>query len=180
VSGIRLGLAFQRKLKIGAGISWLKTQGNGWLQTDIKRDFYSTNAFGKTDTITKYLKLAYVCFYADFVFYKIKHWQLSVPIQLGCGSLWFQEGKNYSFKKTDRKSFLFLYEPGITIQYKLFRWVGLGADVAYRFAMQNSNKTGERLSSPSLTFKALFWFDQLFYEIFPESKLTKKYGPAYW
>jgi hypothetical protein len=177
VSGVRLGLAFQRKLKFGAGVSWLKTAGNGWLKSNIKKDFYTVNAFGQTDTVSKYLKLAYLCFYADFVFFKIKRWQLSVPIQLGLGSLWFQENKNYSFRKTDKKHFLFLYEPGITVQYKIFRWAGLGTDVAYRFAMQ---KTGERLSSPSLTFKALFWFDQLFYEVFPNSKITKKYGPAYW
>jgi len=180
VSGVRLGLAFQRKLKFGFGFSWLKTQGSGWLKTNIQKDFYTVNTLGQNDTISKYLKLAYMCFYADFVFFKIKRWQLSVPIQLGIGAVWFQEGKNYTFRKTDRKSPLFIYEPGITVQYKVFRWAGVGADVAYRFAVQNNNKTGERLSSPSLTFKALFWFDQLFYELFPHSKITKKYGPAIW
>lgn len=180
VSGVRLGLAFQRKLKIGGGISWLKTQGSGWLKSNIKKDFYSTNPFGKTDTISKYLKLAYFCLYADFVFYKTKRWQLSVPVQVGLGSLWFQEEKSYVFRKRDEKYFLFLYEPGITVQYKVFKWAGLGTDVAYRFAMQDSKQTGKRLSSPSLTFKLLFWFDQLFYEVFPESEITKRFGPGYW
>jgi len=181
VSGVRLGATFQRKLKLGIGISWLKTQGNSWLKSNIKKDFYSVNDFGKTDTTTKYLKILYGCVYADFVFYKIKHWQLSIPIQVGMGSVWFQQNeKSYSFNKSDQKYFLFIYEPGITVQYKLFKWVGFGADVAYRFAMHDSKKTGERLSSPSLTFKALFWFDQLFYELFAKSRLTKEYGPAYW
>ena len=180
VSGVRLGLAFQRKLKIGGGISWLKTEGSGWLKNNIRKDFYYTNAAGKTDTISKYLKLAYFCLYADFVFYKTKHWQLSVPIQIGLGSLWFQTQKTYTFRKSDQKHFLFLYEPGITVQYKIFKWAGLGTDVAYRFAMQNSKLTGKRLSSPSLTFKVLFWFDQLFYELFPKSEVTKRFGPSYW
>jgi hypothetical protein len=180
VSGVRLGVFFQRKLKIGFGISWLKTSGNGVLRTDIKKDFYVSNSFGKIDTVNKYLKLAYACVYMDLVFYKIKQWQLSIPLQFGFGNVWFEEGKKYSLKKTDKKYLMFLYEPGITVQYKITRWAGLGADVAYRFAFQNSKKTGERLSSPSLTFKALFWFDQLYYELFPKSAVTKKYGPAAW
>lgn len=180
VSGIRIGFSFQRKLRLGGGISWLKTDGYSWLNSNVKKDFYITNAVGKTDTISKYLKFMYLSYYVDFVFYKTKHWQLSVPIQAGTGLLWFQQNKAYSFGNKETKYFLFLYEPGITLQYKVFKWVGLGADVAYRFALQDRKKTGEQLSSPSLTFKALFWFDQLFYEVFPNSEITKKYGPSYW
>lgn len=102
-----------------------------------EKDFYITNAVGKTDTISKYLKFMYLSYYVDFVFYKTKHWQLSVPIQAGTGLLWFQQNKAYSFGNKETKYFLFLYEPGITLQYKVFKWVGLGADVAYRFALQD-------------------------------------------
>ena len=172
VTGVRLGVAFQRKLRIGGGISWLKTH--------VSNNFYSTNALGKTDTLTKFLKFVYFCYYIDFVFYKTKRWQLSVPIQLGTGSSWYQQTKSYSFGNNEEKHFLFLYEPGITVQFKLFKWLGGGADFAYRFAFQNSKKSNVHLNSPSLSFKALFWIDQLFYELFPKSELTKKYGPAYW
>ena len=180
ISGVRAGLTFKRKLRIGGGLSWLKTNGYNWLKTNVKKDFYNVNDFGKTDTISKYLKFVYLCHYIDFVFYKTKHWQLSVPIQIGTGLLWFQEKKNYSFGNKESKYLLFLYEPGITIQYKAFKWLGVGADVAYRFAVQNRKKTGEQLSSPSLTFKALFWFDYLFYELFPKHEITKRFGPAVW
>lgn len=180
VTGARLGFAFKRKLRLGCGISWLKTQGSGWLQSDVKRDFYYTNSLGKTDTVTKYLKLAYFCLYADFVFYKTKRWQLSVPIQIGMGGIWYHPEKLYTFRRGDHKSFLFLYEPGITIQYKVFQWAGLGTDVAYRFAIQDRDKSGKRLSSPSLTFKLLLWFDQLFFQLFPKSEITERFGPGYW
>jgi hypothetical protein len=180
IQGLRLGLSFNRKLKVGCGFSWLKADGLNWLKTNIKKDFYETNAIGKVDTISKFLKLSYVCVYADFVFYKTKRWQLSVPIQFGMGHLWFQTGKKFALRNRNPKYFLLLYEPGITVQYKIFKWAGIGADVAYRFALQDSKKTGERLSSPSLTFKVLIWFDQLFYELFPNSEITKKYGPGRW
>ncbi len=172
VTGIRGGIAFQRKLRIGCGISWLKT--------NFQTPFYIQNSFGKIDTTPKFLKFAYFCGYIDFVFYKTKRWQLSVPIQLGSGVSWFQESKVYSFDNKDAKHFLLLYEPGITVQFKIFKWLGVGSDVAYRFTLKNTKKIGEKLNSPTYSFKLLTWFDQLYYQLFPNTKLTKKYGPEYW
>lgn len=172
ISGLRLGVAFQRKLRVGGGINWLKS--------DFKENFYVQNETGKTDTISKHLKLAYLSYYIDFVFYKTKYWQLSVPIQAGTGFSWWQQNKAYSLNNTDKKYFLFLYEPGITAQFKVFKWFGLGADVAYRFTLKNNKKIGEHLNSPTYSFKILVWFDQLYYEIFPNSKLSQKKGPATW
>lgn len=172
VTGVRLGVAFQRKLRIGGGVSWLKS--------DFKRDFYLQNELGKTDTISKFLKMGYLAYYIDFVFYKTKRWQLSVPIQAGTGFTWWKNDKNYLVREKEKKYFLVLYEPGITVQFKAFKWFGLGADVAYRFTLVNSKKIGEKLNSPTYSFKILVWFDQLYYELFPNSKFTKKKGPAVW
>ncbi|WP_317897643.1 hypothetical protein [Aurantibacillus circumpalustris] len=180
VRGIRVGFVFKRKLRLGGGISWLKTDGHSWLKTNVTKDFYVTDANGNKSVVSKYLKFIYASYYLDFVFYKTQHWQLSVPIQLGTGYLWFQENKTYHLGTKDPKYLLILYEPGITLQYKLFKWIGAGADITYRFAMQDRKKTGVQLSNLSLTFKALFYFDQLFYQLFPKNEITKKYGPAIW
>jgi len=171
VSGVRLGLSFQRKLKLGAGISWLNS--------DVRSDLYRKNIFGINDTLKRYLKFVYLAYYMDFVFYKTKRWQLSVPIQAGSGFSWFQENTKYSLKKNTRH-LLLLYEPGITVQFKVFKWFGLGADVAYRFTLRNNKRTADQLNSPTYSFKILFWFDYLFYDLFPESDITKRFGPAYW
>lgn len=172
VSGVRLGLAFQRKFRLGLGVSWLKS--------DFKSTSSVIDPMGKPETIISYLKFVYLCYYVDFVFYKTKRWQLSVPIQAGTGSSWFQPKANYNVKTDTRKYFLLLYEPGITAQFKLTRWAGLGADVAYRFTLKNNKKISEKLNSPTYSFKILIWFDQLFYELFPKSQISKRYGPAYW
>src|SRR5687767_4963433 len=82
VTGLRLGVAFQRKLRIGGGISWLRSE--------VTNNLNSTKASDGNDTLAKYLKFVYLCYYMDFVFYKNKRWQLSVPIQLGTGVSWFQ------------------------------------------------------------------------------------------
>lgn len=184
VTGVRLGVAFQRKLRIGGGLSWLKS--------DYETTFHPySKFFNRTDTIKRYLKFAYLCFYVDFVFYKTKRWQLSVPIQAGFGALWFQKGRLYNFSGSDHKYFLALYEPGITAQFKVLKWFGLGTDVAYRFSLKNNRKIREDYDapgshfrvlnwSPTYSFKILIWFDQLYYEMFPKSKITGRFGPATW
>ena len=128
----------------------------------------------------KYLKFGYFCYYMDFVFHKTKRWQLSVPLQVGTGLLWYQQRRGYHLNTGEAKYFILFYEPGITVQFKLFRWLGLGNDIAYRFAMKDNTRIGQRLSSPTYSFKMLFWFDQLYFELFPQAPLSKTYGPAYW
>lgn len=169
VNGARLGVAFQRKLRIGGGVSWLNTV--------VPKSRISLNA---DTSYIQYFKFVYFCAYADFVFYRTKRWQLSVPIQAGIGASWFQNKQNYYWGNNDKKYALLIYEPGITAQFKVFKWFGLGADIAYRFSLKNNKKVGEGLSSPTYSFKILFWFDQLFYQTFPNSKITKRWGPAYW
>jgi len=75
---------------------------------------------------------------------------------------------------------LLIYEPGITTQFKITKWLGLGVDVCYRLALRNTNYVGNRLNSFILAPKLLIWFDQIFFMAAPKSKLTKKFGPAYW
>ncbi len=172
ITGIRIGASFNRKLKMGVGVSWLKNT--------IKEPGYVLNELNKIDTITQYLKLGYICYYLDFVFYKTKRWQLSIPIQAGTGMSWFQTSKPYQLRGNDKKYFLLLYEPGISTQFKIFKYFGLGIDVAYRFTLKNNKYVGDKLNSPTYGLKVLFWPDQLFYEIFPKHKISKKLGPASW
>lgn len=180
VSGFRAGVVFKRKLRLGGGVDWLKTDyGRGMNLLGIEpvtKNFVNE----QNQVIKKYYKLIYFCFYADFVFHKTKHWQLSVPIQIGTGVSWFNENKSYSFGNPEAKRFLFLYEPGITVQYKLTKWLGGGIDVCYRFSPQNAKRSNMPLNSPSYAFKLVFLLDQLYFDLFPETEISKAYGPAYW
>jgi hypothetical protein len=171
VTGVRLGLIFQKKLKVGIGYSWLKS--------NVTNNLAITNYLGKPDTVKNFLKFGYIAYYADFVFHKTKRWQLSVPLQLGTGLAWFKYNNGNEDIKS-KKHFLSLYEPGITVQFKITKWLGLGADIGYRFTLKNTQYVGDKLNSPTYAFKLMLWFDQLFYIATPNFKLTKKYGPAAW
>lgn len=172
ISGIRIGAAYEKKLRLGGGINWLKTP--------LSRIDPGINESGQAVLVTTYFKLGYVSAYADMVFHKTKRWQLSVPIQVGAGYSWLQDHPQYDFKGMNSAQFLFLYEPGITVQFKVFRWFGLGSDIAYRFAIQENKKVSEQLNSPTLSLKVLFWLDQLYFMLAPESALSQRYGPSAW
>lgn len=171
VSGVRLGLSFRRKLRVGIGYSWLDGE-----VSDKKKIRALT---GEEVTVNNYLHFGYLCYYADFVFYKSKRWQLSVPIQVGTGLAWFRYGYQGEIVRSKRH-FLLIYEPGMSLQFKIFTWCGLGLDMGYRFALKNTSNVGEKLNSFTCSPKLLIWFDQIFFETFPRSRITKKYGPAYW
>jgi hypothetical protein len=171
VSGVRLGLSFRRKLRVGIGYSWL--------DTDVSDKKLITDAFGETGYTDEYFKFGYFCYYADFVFHKTKRWQLSVPIQVGTGMYWRQYSDGLQIVRSKKRLLLF-YEPGITIQFKAFKWLGVGLDVCGRLALRNTGYVGEKLNSFVLAPKLLIWFDQIFYSVAPKNKFTKKYGPAYW
>lgn len=171
ISGVRLGLNFKKKLRIGFGYSWLSS--------DLTEKKTIIDAYKNSQVVDNYLKFGYFAYYVDFVFHKTKRWQLSVPLQLGTGLSWF-EYRDGIFLIKSKKYFLFLYEPGISVQFKLFHWLGFGTDIAYRFTLKNSHYVGEKLNSPTYAFKLLIWFDQLYFLTFPKSKLTQQFGPADW
>ncbi len=169
--GVRVGVSYKRKLKLGGGVSWLNS--------DIINSYNPSLETGTLVYTPKYLKLAYIALYADVVFYKTQRWQLSIPLQLGFGASWFQNTYKYDITR-NKKYFLMLYEPGISTKFKIFKFFGLGVDIGYRFAMKNNSNVSDRFSSPTYAFNVLFWPDQLFFEVFPKSKITEKYGPAIW
>ncbi|MBI3518234.1 MAG: hypothetical protein HY062_02605 [Bacteroidetes bacterium] len=171
VTGVRLGLSFRRKLRVGVGYSWL--------DTDVSDKLLITDAYGNARVTDNHLKFGYICYYADFVFHKTKRWQLSVPIQVGTGMYWSQYNDGLNTIKSKKRLLLF-YEPGITVQFKITQWCGLGLDVCARLALRNTNYVSDKLNSFVLAPKLLIWFDQIFYLAAPKSKITKKYGPAYW
>lgn len=171
VTGLRLGLSFRRKLRLGIGYSWLDSKIS---DKKIIKDEYGNNK-----AVEDVLKFGYICYYTDFVFHKTKHWQLSVPIQAGTGLYWTQYRESGNLFKSNKK-LLLIYEPGISVQYKFTRWCGIGMDICGRVALKNTSLIANKLNSVVFGFKYMIWFDQLFFLAFPKSKITGKYGPASW
>jgi len=168
ISGFRLGVSFRKKLRIGGGISWISS--------DFTQNTLQLYPDGNYYEVKQFLNFFYLCYYIDFVFYKTRRWQLSTPVQVGLGSYWWTSSRKFFLKEIHYDHFLFLYEPGINVQYKILPFLGLGMDAAYRFGSADSGMLKRNFFSPVYALKLLIWFDQLFFWLFPESKPSRTFG----
>lgn len=173
VQSLKFGVTFGKKLSVGGGYSWLKTK--------LYEDFHVFDPEVKSDVIIKRrVKLNYMCYYVDFIFYKSKRWQYSIPTQFGTGFSRFE----YSYKSPEiikSKYLVFLYEPGVNVKYKIFTWLGVGANVGYRLVFKNNKYLAKKFNSPIYSAGVIIYWDQLALAVFPKNKLVNKWlGPVEW
>jgi hypothetical protein len=165
IFGAKLGVEFDKKLRIGGGVHWLTSP--------LYKRTYLTSSSGLADSVDAQLSFRYFAYYIEYVFYKTDRWELSIPFQLGAGDSRYRydyEGNSH----VAGKKMVVLYEPGISTQYKVFRWLGAGADVGLRVMVVNNKAIKENFNSPMYAFKVLIWYDELYKMAFPNSWLTKK------
>jgi hypothetical protein len=66
-----------------------------------------------------------------------------------------------------------LYEPGVSIEYAIFNWLGLGGHVGYRFMIKNNPYVDQNFNSPMYAFGINIYWDELYKMTFPNTKLAK-------
>lgn len=169
--GIKLGVSFGKKIKIGLSYNWLKS--NIYNQVSY---FYDSSR----DTTKGYFKMAYLSIYTKIVYHKNKRWEYSTPLQFGYGSSWIQQSSKLSFKNQQFKKNMIVYEPTVSVQFKLFKWLGIAGNIGYRFVWHKDEKIINHLNGPIYVLNINFMLEQLFFEAFPESEITKRFGPAEW
>src|SRR5688500_579531 len=91
IVGIKFGADYDNILRVGIGASFLNS--------DRFKTYHLLNdELNKIDTITAKLNFYYVCGYAEYIFYRDKRWQFSIPLQVGVGN----SGYKYDSRKIDR------------------------------------------------------------------------------
>jgi hypothetical protein len=82
---------------------------------------------------------------------------------------------------TDDKGYCFIYEPEVDVKFKIFRWIGLEADVGYRIFIQKDPLAKKTFNSPLFSFGAFISWDEVFLILFPRNKwVQNKFGPSEW
>ncbi len=169
--GVKLGVSLGKKFRVGVTTNWLSSR----VYNSVKY-FYDNSK----DTSRGYFKMAYIGIYTEFVYHKTKRWQFSTPLQLSYGESWFQDSPRLKLRNKKNSQSMIIYEPTVAVQFKLLKWVGIAGNIGYRFVYHNDKKIISHLNGPIYTLNLNFMLDQLFFEIFPESEITKTYGPAEW
>lgn len=164
--GIKFGVEFSDRLQ--GGIGYNRHDRN------LRKIIYFQDEFGNVNAATAKLHLDYCSFYVRCVYYKTKHWKFSImPYQIGFGNSRYVYEQNGNEIVTDKR-FVILYEPGISVSYKIVRWLGVGMDIGYRFMLRDNPKIPENFNSPIYSFYAIIYWGELYKMAFPSSKLTKK------
>jgi len=174
VFSARIGAEFNHHIRFGGGINWLKLPDYeaGRDNTPFYLQKIIIDSTGKADTLHPALKLSYFNYYVEYIFYRTRHWQFSIPIQFGMGGSSYEY--NYRGERSEEnKHFIFLYEPAVSGHYKVLKWFGLGVDVGYRFLLINNKKIGSRFNSPVYDLKAMIFPVPLYKAIFPKTKLAR-------
>ncbi len=172
VVSFKLGVTFGKKVSIGGGYASLNSPLNasGLIPSLNGSISYEKNSFS----------FRYLCYYIDFIFHKNKRWQLSSQVEFGAGFSKF-ERLNNGEKNTKTGNPMFLYNPAINIKFKIFKWLGAGATIGYRFMLLNENNLGRQFNSPLYSAGILVWWDELALAIFPKSKkINARFGPSEW
>lgn len=162
----RAGLDFDNRIRMGAGISWLKLADYKVGENNIP--FYLDKSFTDASgphTVHPALQFRYVNLFVEYVYYKAGKWQFSFPIQFGVGDSRYKynfNGKNI----IESRHAIFLYEPAVSGQYKIVSWFGVGLDVGYRIMMISNKNIGSKFNSPVYDIKALVFWGELYKKVF--------------
>jgi hypothetical protein len=168
IFGAKLGISYGKRVHFGIGYNQLYPPSDG-----LDQVLYFRNDHSELFPVIARLHMYYVSAYAEYTFYTTKHWQLSMPLQFGIGKSYYTY-RLYGNKFRIDESFNFIYEPAISVEYKIVKWFGLGADVGYRFMVANDKHLNKNFTSPTYAFKFLIYYGEIYKSLFPRSKLGKK------
>ncbi len=146
--GVKVGVTFDRKFKVGLGINQMLTASG--------RKFLINDSLIETD-----LEYFYFSPYIEYVYYNSKRWEFSLSTQLGVGGASYQYLDNNGKKIKLIESTVLSYEPAMLIDYKIIRWFGIGTGVGYRLIYYKSPGVDEKFSSPEVVIKLKVYLGEI-------------------
>ncbi len=153
INGVRFGLSYNEKSKIGIGFYALNTA-----KSPIRQRLLS----GK-DSVTATLAFNYLSLGVEYTFYQKYPWQLSIPAQIGFGSSYYL----YNNRKYKEAAVL-LYEPAIMGHYKILKWFGVGFGLGYRLMIVPNTRIDKSFNSPIYLLRLRIFPEEIYYFFFPK------------
>lgn len=153
MAGLKLGLEHARRFQYGVGYSFLFSP--------VERIRY-IEGLGLMDTR---LRMGYFNAYVDYAFYQRGPWEMRIPVQIGYGRGSVMYENLFGRKQPLYRSGLFLYEPGMTVQYRFLKYFGIGAGWGYRLVIHTRQRLDERLTAPIYTFGLRIFFEELYHDL---------------
>ncbi len=144
IHGIKFGLSFNKTTNIGIGYNWMPKRL-------IERNFPNSN---KID-----LKFGYVVAFFEYNFYKSKYWSAEIPVQIGLGKAQYDD---VDLSITTASSWIIIYEPAMTIEYKFLKYFGIGGGVGFRLAIKSNQQIKESFTAPEYILRFKIYFGDIY------------------
>jgi hypothetical protein len=167
IFGLKVGLSYGKRLYVGIGYNQIYPYAKATKNFD--KPMYYTNDANATDSVTGKLQLFYFSAQLEYVYYRNRHWQLSMPLQIGVGQTYYKYALARKKMYTEKFTCL-IYEPAVSVEYRFVKWIGVGADVGFRFMLTQSKELNQKFNSPTYVFKFLIYYDEIYKSLFPHSK----------
>ena len=149
IFGWKIGVEFNNLIRIGGGFNRLVERHD----PSLDKVLYGENGVD-TFTIAE-LQFNYISYFIDYIFFDTRRWEFSVPFQIGLGGSRYEyRDENGQLQEHNAKSVI-LFEPAISMQYKITKWFGFGAGAGagYRLMLLNNKAIEKKFNSPIYIFK---------------------------
>ena len=117
-----------KRHKVGLGLNYLYTNIYDYKNINIDNIFYE---------IKSPLKYYFASAFYEPILYQDKHWELSIPFQLGIGNSYFSYWMNKEKIIYDQSTIINI-ESVISGHYKIFWWAGIGTGVGYNYNIKTN------------------------------------------
>ena len=150
--GVKVGLEHAGRFQYGIGYSFLSS------------NVEQVRILESGEQVQARLHMGYVCPYVEYAFFQRGPWEVRIPVQLGFGGASLRYAGEEGDRQQLRRAFVFLYEPSMTVQYRLLRYFGLNAGWGYRLVVTN-DALGERLTAPIYVLGVKVFFGDLWKDL---------------
>jgi hypothetical protein len=164
VWGIKFGIGFNKRIRFGLGYNYLKSR------LPAKVNLISPQA---GEPIKTRLRMRYVSLYFEYVYYRKNKWELSVPVQLGLGSTKYVAFTNPNNNYQSAGHFVVLYEPCLSVNYRVLPFLAIGTEMGLRLALYKNNQIKEQLTAPIYVFKVLIYWSDMINHFWPDNNIPK-------
>jgi hypothetical protein len=143
VRGLKAGYQFGETVVLGVGYHWLERK--------LTQELVVNTPDGQ-EVVDAEIRMDYVSAHFDYTFYRQNNWYVSIPVQLGFGRSSLEYDLEGDSRKT-RFGSMVLYEPAMSVEYRLLKYIGLGAGVGYRLMLLNNKGIDGNFNSPTYSLR---------------------------
>jgi hypothetical protein len=156
VAGIKLGLDFNKKIRLGIGANYIYSNIPNSKAIKIDTTF---------NIVQSYLNVNYFSFYGDYVFMNTNKWEIVTHVTFGTGVSYYKTENTFRRRTRTLSHFILLYEPLMEANYKIIKYAGVGVGLGYRIVLLGSKHIDERFTSALYVVKVNIYFSEIWNDI---------------